>query len=823
MDTPHLMTFISIRHCYNKDSDFIGWVILMQYGVEVFPYQRTKKVTDEEKRSKFKNSDIIIRLVVYFLAGFLVGRVMMVNLMAPFGIAFLMSIVICEKRTPSLAAAFGTLLGYISIYGNVKYLPVYCTITVTLTIINYILKDIGKNKKLVLLLSIIFLEFFLYKLLIVKYTAGVAVFNSGFEVVCVFSVYYIINYSIICFKKSNTRHLYSSEEIISMAITISLIIAGTWGTSIAGVSLRNIIALSFILMLGYVKGSASGAAAGVAMGTIIGVTSDQMITYTAVYGLCGLISGVFRETGKWISGSAYIVAFAILKMYSNVGTQFKIIEVIVSCVIFLAVPKVIYKKMELELDSEKKREYLKENYADKIKSIFVKKLNSFSSVLVNMSSVLARLAENDKLAMKNKSSALVENLADRVCSSCDMKSMCWRRETFYTYNAFSELIQNYQENKKHIPQELQKKCIKRTLLVKNTEEIVNNYIVNEMWRIRLGECRELLASQIENMGTTVTEIAEDFHSDIKFNPEAENSIRRILNKENIHYKDVFCFNDKKDHLVVNLSMEACGGKQRCIKNVLPLINSVTGKLMCINDNGCNIDYSIGSCSITFEETPKYHISAYVSENCKDGEKYNGDSYRFGKLPDGTYMTVISDGMGSGPQAGQESSATVELIEKFANSGFDKMTAISTVNSIMGMKFTEYEKFSTLDLSSVDLYEGEINFIKMGAAASFIKRGDDIIAIKSKTLPIGILDKPDIDITDKRIINGDFIIMVSDGVLDHDSETTGNFQWMVEFLKNLDCTDPKEMCQEIIDKAKELSGGKIKDDMTVIVEKVYSLY
>jgi stage II sporulation protein E len=86
-----------------------------------------------------------------------------------------------------------------------------------------------------------------------------------------------------------------------------------------------------------------------------------------------------------------------------------------------------------------------------------------------------------------------------------------------------------------------------------------------------------------------------------------------------------------------------------------------------------------------------------------------------------------------------------------------------------------------------------------------------------------LDKPDIDITDKRIINGDFIIMVSDGVLDHDSETTGNFQWMVEFLKNLDCTDPKEMCQEIIDKAKELSGGKIKDDMTVIVEKVYSLY
>ena len=187
------------------------------------------------------------------------------------------------------------------------------------------------------------------------------------------------------------------------------------------------------------------------------------------------------------------------------------------------------------------------------------------------------------------------------------------------------------------------------------------------------------------------------------------------------------------------------------------------------------------------------------------------------------MTIISDGMGSGPQADQESSATVELIKKFTGSGFKKMTAINTINSIMGIKFNEDEKFSTLDLSSIDLYEGEINFIKMGAAASFIKRGDDIIVIRSKTLPIGILDKPDIDITDKRIINGDFIVMVSDGVLDCDSGSTGNFQWMVEFLRKLDCTDPKEMCQVIIDKAKEISGGKVKDDMTVVVEKVYSLY
>ena len=608
-----------------------------------------------------------------------------------------------------------------------------------------------------------------------------------------------------------------------MAVTSSLVIAGTWGTTIHGVSIRNIIALSFVLIVGYVKGSSAGAASGVAMGAIIGVTSNDMITFVGVYGLCGLISGIFRETGKIMSGISYLVAFAVLKMYSDIGVQFKVIEVIISCAVFFITPQNIYRKLELELDWEKKQEHLRENYSEKIKGILLDKLNNFADVIVNMSETLEKLADNDKLTMKNKSSSLIENLADRVCFNCDMKSMCWKRETFYTYNAFGELIQNYQEKKKEIPYEIERKCTKRSALIKNTEEIVNNYIINEMWRSRLSECRELLSHQISNMGNSISEIVEEFNIDIKFNVEVENSIRRVLNKNNMPYRDVLCFNNKNDRLVIKLSMEACGGKQLCIKEILPLINETTGKCMCVSDDGCNIDSLMKSCNVTFEETPKYHVATYVSGSCKDGEKCNGDSYSFSKLSDGTYMTIISDGMGSGPQADQESSAAVELIERFAKAGFNKLTAINTVNSIMTIKFSEDEKFSTLDLSSIDLYEGEIDFMKVGAVASFIKRGEEVEVINSKTLPIGILDKPDIDITKKKIKNGDFIIMLSDGVLDYENEEAGKVEWVVEFLKNSKCNDARELCESIINKAKELSGGKVKDDMTVVVEKVYSLY
>lgn len=795
----------------------------MQYGVELFPYQRIKKMKNEEKKQKFQELSDVLKIISYFVAAFLVGRVLMVNLMAPFGIAYLIAIIVSENNKVSLVSGIGTLLGYVSLYNNVKNLPVYFIVTATLLVLNYILKNIEQKKKLLLIFFSIFLEFLLYKLLIVKLSLAIGFLTSFFEITCIFPLYFIIHYSIICFKELKTRHLYTNEEIISMAVTASLIIAGTWGTSIHGVSIRNVIALTFVLILGYVKGSSAGAAAGVAMGTIIGVTSNDMITSIGVYGLCGLISGIFRETGKWMSGLAYIVAFAVLKMYSDIGVQFKIIESIISCAVFLAIPQKIYRKLELELDWQKKQEWFKDNYVDKVKDILIGKLNSFSDVLLNMSKVLEKLADNDKLEMKSKSSALIENLADRVCSTCNMKSMCWKRETFYTYNAFSELIGNYQENKKDVPYELERKCTKRSVLIKNTEDIVNGYIINEMWRNRLSECRELLAHQIENMANSVTEIVKEFDDNIKFNTDTENNIRRVLNKNNIQYRDIFCFNNKNDRLVVKLSMEACGGEQLCIKKVLPLINEVTGKCMCVSDDGCNLNPLMNGCNVTFEETPKYHVASYVSTECKNGEKHNGDTYSFGKLPDGTYMTIISDGMGSGPQAGRESGAAVELIEKFAKAGFNKLTAINTINSIMTIKFSENEKFSTLDLSSMDLYEGEIDFMKVGSVASFIKRGDEVEVISSKTLPIGVLDKPDVDITKKKLKNGDIVIMLSDGVLDYESEAAGKVDWIVEFLKNSKNTDPRDLCENIINKAKELSGGKVKDDMTAIVQKVYNLY
>ncbi|MDY4949554.1 MAG: stage II sporulation protein E [Clostridium cadaveris] len=787
----------------------------MQIGAEINTYKREQVFKEENQGRK---ATYLYKIIIYFILSMFVSRAILINETAPFGVALALTIVKSKDNRLSLSIIGGSLIGYLTLFSAVDEGALYIMGLITIGVLNYVLSKSTHKKKLIAIFSLMFLEIIAYRYIMHSYNLGINVLMTTFNLGCIFPIYFIMDYALLCSKELKTKHLFSSEEIISMTIIGCLVISGTWGMSIFGMSLRNIFGLIFIMIIAYINGSAIGAAAGVAMGIIVGMSSNNMMNFISIYGVCGLIVGVFKETGKWFTALAYIVIFSILKFYSGINEDVKLLEGIVNMGMFLMIPERIYDRWSLEFDWERKQEAIGKDYIDKIKETFNKKLNSFSDILGYMSTTLNDLVDNDKIFMQKKSSGLIENLADKVCGSCDMRSTCWKREFHYTYAAFGELIQNYQEDNDVMPVEIERKCIKRTALSKVTEEIVNSYIISEMWRKRLSEGRELLSGQIRNMATTINGIMEDFDKEVNFDIELEMILRKALNKKDLGIKDILCYEDKYNRLHINMEACHCGGNQKCIKQVLPLVNEVSERIMCVGDDGCNIDGKTGRCKIVFEETPKYHVATYVQQLNKEGEAFNGDSYSFEKLADGTYMTVISDGMGCGYDAYKESKASVELIEKFAESGFGREATINTVNSIMGIRFSEEEKFSTLDLNSIDLYDGNVTFIKVGAGESFIKSGEDVETIRCKTLPIGVLDKVDLDIIDRKIGHGDMILTLSDGIID-----AGRKDWIADYLKNIQCNNPKELAEDILNKAKELSGAKVKDDMTVIVSKIYSLY
>lgn len=799
----------------------------MQYGENIRTYKRVKSSMVISNDRDGDGAKIVAKSIVFFCVAILVSRVIMINKSAPFGIAFLLTILFLEDNKLSLFVGLGSILGYITTIGVVENSLMYITIVPTLVIICLILNSfIKRNIKKFVIIGATLIMIFAYTMLVNQYTLLLALGNTALEGVSIIPVYLILEYSINSFKNIRTKHLFSNEEIVSMSILIALIIAGTWGIEVFNISILSVLSIAVVSIIGYVCGTSIGATAGIAMGVIVGMSSQNIFGYATVLGVCALTSGIFREGGKLISSLASFIVFCIMKIYIATYipegiSQFILAEGILSTALFIVIPNGIYETISGELDVEKKSKRYEEGYANKVKGIFTDRLDKFSEVLLNMAGTLNNLADNDKLDMSTKSSGLIENLANRVCNSCDTCGICWGREMINTYKAFGELLESAQNKTNIFPQLLEKKCIRKASLIRNTEDIINKFIISEMWRSRLAEGRELIANQFNNMAKSVDEIMEEFSADFNEDKDSEKKIMRILEKYDIEADDVFAIKDKNERLNIQITCNSCNGRNLCVKKILPLINDCVDYKMKLKADGCKINPVTNKCTAMFEEVPKFGVTTSVSRTCKDGQTIFGDNFNFGEGYDGSYMMVISDGMGSGPQAGRESKAVVELIEKFTSAGFSRTTAINTVNSIMSLKFSEDEKFSTVDLSAIDLYSGEVDFMKVGAVASIVKSGDTIDIIKSRSLPIGILDEADIEIHSKKVKNGDLIVMLTDGVTDCDEESSGKIDWILDYLCRNDNVSPEELSKGIINEAKRIGKNKVKDDMTVMVSRVHT--
>ncbi len=213
---------------------------------------------------------------------------------------------------------------------------------------------------------------------------------------------------------------------------------------------------------------------------------------------------------------------------------------------------------------------------------------------------------------------------------------------------------------------------------------------------------------------------------------------------------------------------------------------------------------------------KYGVRVGVSGYAKE-RNISGDSYICADLKEGDYMIALSDGMGKGETASRESALTITSLYNLMKAGFDVELALKTINSLLLFKSTE-EIFSTVDLGLFNKVTGKIKFFKIGAAATFIKRGDKVEAIKVSALPIGIVDSIRINHIELQAKRGDEIIIVSDGITEAD-RTDGDMEWIRETIANIRSRDPQTMSDLIINKAVERYGLKEKDDMTVITAVV----
>ena len=793
----------------------------MDYGIEVPSYRR---VDNEKERKKLNFGNEILGMLATLASGAMLSRVgfgFVEGLyLAPFGIGYLLSVSKKNDVKKMFLVFVAVLIGYLT--GGSKNIDIilYISLATVILLCKFVCNALNKEFKSEIAFLTIVVTSLAVGLLLGEQSFEINLLFSLAKAIVIIPVFYILNYGIGCIQEINTNYFYSTEELISIAILSCLVIAGIDNFDIFGIEIRTIIALAMVITTAYAAGSNSGAILGITMGIIIGIANNDLLIATTMYGICGLIVGVFKETGKIFSVLAYLISLFMILTYTGNITVQSIIEVVVAGVIMMLIPEKTIKEILRELNNEEKSKIISDAQVEGIKLEFVDRLEALRGSLTAVATSIDSLSGNEKLLMKNKGTAMIESLADRVCQECEMNNKCWGRELHSTFSDFGELMLSCESKKIYLPKDLNLKCVKRSTLLKSAEELFSTYTVNEALKSRLIEGRSVVANQINNMSTTVASILGDFNNNVDSCLEIDKLLRKTLVKNKIRYNNIYSYTDRKGRLKIKIKIDSYDGENYCRKSIIPVISELVRTPLSIAEDGCKINPETNECSVTIEEAYKYNVSSYVSSYVKDGEKYSGDSYSFGQNKVGEYVTIVSDGMGSGPEAGLESEAAIELIEKFMEGGFSETTMLNAVNSIMGMKFSEDEKFTTLDMNSIDLYTGEVEFIKVGASMSFIKKGNEVEIVNNSSLPFGILDDINITPIKKKVKHGDIIVTISDGVIDVDKENVGDYSWIVDYLKG-EQNNPELISRDILELAKKKCDGKVLDDMTVVVSKLYA--
>ncbi|MCI8815014.1 MAG: SpoIIE family protein phosphatase [Lachnospiraceae bacterium] len=407
----------------------------------------------------------------------------------------------------------------------------------------------------------------------------------------------------------------------------------------------------------------------------------------------------------------------------------------------------------------------------------------------------------------------------QVCSNCHQRQECWDGEERLRLG--EKLVRALESGKEERRKELSKEWKGQCVHAYQFTQELNHFFQREreklVWNNRMIENRLAAAQQFSEISGLLGQVAWELSEIVQPSREFADELRYSLKKKGIRLKSVWIMEREGSRKQAYLTMQAKNGQCVSALEAAEVLSELWGDtLVPVNTSRCTINGE--SRTVHFTEKMNFQALYGVAKVPKDKERVSGDSYACCQEEEGKLILCLSDGMGSGMEASKESEMVVDLLEQFLESGFTNEAAAKLVNSAVILKRQD-DMFSTMDLCTIDLYTGVCEFLKAGAATTFIRRDQWVEAITSTSLALGMGDQIDFETTSRKLYSGDFLIMVTDGVLDAlplDKEE----ETMKEIILQVHSQAPREMGRGILDRALAYCDYKARDDMTVLVAGIW---
>lgn len=627
------------------------------------------------------------------------------------------------------------------------------------------------------------------------------------ECIIVFGGVFIVNRTFVSLDCE--RAGLSSDGIICLLGTATILIIGISHIYVFGISLGHTIGVFLILAAAKYGGALASSACGIALTFAAAVTGSFEGGF-GIYAFAGLAAGIFGSLGKFAQAISVIATgvIGLSFMQFRSGSAAFFTEILIGSFIFILMPrssgitisKFFYRQPHLASQ-------------DSVNQALTMRLNLASHALIDVSDTISQVSSELGKINAPDFKTVLSHIEQDACAGCKLRIHCWESKASDTMDAVLSMINTVKGGEPQNSSALDE-FKGRCLRIKKMEDTVNTRYSQYASLIaaenRIDEVRQVVSEQFEGISAMLSELALDFSCDQQFDSVAAESAVSALKTLGIHSLESAAKVDKFGRMSLEIKISL---SDDTVLNRLQIMKILS--LACERDFDIpNITKTGDTALITVNEHARLRIDIGVEQHCAVPGSICGDAYKYFNDGKGHFIMVLSDGMGTGGRAAVDGAMASGLMTRLLKAGFGYDCSLKILNSSMLFKSSD-ESLATMDIASIDLFTGQTELYKAGAAPTLVRRNGRSGRAESCSLPLGILKEVSFDRAGIRLKQNDILLLVSDGV------TADGTEWIRDELERWGDGGAQDLAEHISECARRRYTNNRPDDITVmaaIIEK-----
>ncbi|AZT89298.1 phosphoprotein phosphatase [Caldicellulosiruptor changbaiensis] len=653
-------------------------------------------------------------------------------------------------------------------------------------------------------------HFFEFNVYIRAVIAAGSVFVGGVLSIGIFKgvpaeVLYLLLESLFCycfvllferfFDTIESKKQFSSEQAAITIGVLALSFLGLSSTFDSVVDIKKILFFILLFTISFGHGMIMSTTMGFVVGLLDSIKEGSSIEMSCIFAFAALLAGVMKGFGKIGIALGGFCGYVISVFYISSNPTVKLREILIASALFCIFP---LEKILINNNNE----------GEEIQKMIKEKIFGIASVLENFGDTSSQKVI--PIISKDEAKNIIEQTCHKLCSGCQNLQTCWQycyTQTNHNLNEIKNIILKKGKLDENDIKVFKFICFKSKEFVVVVNGFLESLKYSKLMRNEGVQKESTFKNQIELIKDIVVDAAKMVEKDLKQDRGTAKEIELELCRFGYEVEKVD-FTVADDYFQVEIELKE-GFKPPRKREIEEIVKEI---VRCDIEIISEVPKQTGGYTISIIKKPNVRIDYAIFSKSK--ENVNGDRVCFLQLKDGKFLACISDGMGTGKAAAENSFIVIDALKKFTSLGFDRKIALKFINSLLAIKNTE--GFASVDIVCIDRFSLSCEFLKAGAMPTYIKRANRVFEISSNSLPVGIETETQFEYINHKLEKGDMIFMCSDGLLELLGED--GQKELLGYLSSHEFLSTQSATKQIFEWAISNSYG-IKDDVTIIVLKV----